>query len=369
MIDFPAARSPHATGVDDDAPRGESPVHRPPLPAPRGPVSAAVLDVLAGRADPAGMALLPDGLDPYGDDLQLALYVAYELHYRGFDGVDAELEWDPDLLRLRRVLERTFLAALTRDVAGGDDVDAAVGALLVEPAGVPADAGPSYHLAARGEPWQLREYVTHRSLYHLKEADPQAFVIPRLDGQAKASLVTVEHDEYGAGRGEDLHAQLFADMMTELGIDARYGVHLDAAPAETLATVNVMSLMGLHRRWRGALVGQFALVEITSPPGSARLVEAMRRMELPAAATRFYDEHVEADAVHEQLVRRGLLGDLLAREPELAGDVVFGIQAATLLDERLDAHLMRSWEAGESSLRPPDPAAGESSGAESSRAA
>ena len=55
-------------------------------------------------------------------------------------------------------------------------------------------------LATRGgELWQLREYVVHRSIYHLKEADPQAWVIPRLPPAAKAGLVTVEHDEYGAG--------------------------------------------------------------------------------------------------------------------------------------------------------------------------
>ena len=329
-------------------------MHRPTLPAARGPVSRAVLDVLVGRRAPAdlphGGALDADGLDPYGEDLQLALYLAYELHYRGFADVEAELEWDPDLLRLRRELERTFLAALQRDVGTTDtDVDGLVDSLLVEPT---QGSGPSWHLLADGEQWQLREYVVHRSLYHLKEADPQAFVIPRLDGQAKASLVTVEHDEYGAGRGEDLHAQLFADMMRELDLDERYGMHLDTAPAATLATVNVMSFFGLHRRWRGALVGQFALVEITSPPGSARLVRAMTRLGVPAAATRFYAEHVEADAVHEQVVRRGLLGDLLDREPELAADVVFGVRAATFLEDRLDDHLMECWSAGSSSLLP-----------------
>lgn len=242
------------------------------------------------------------------------------------------------------------MTALRAEVAGGADVDAEVDALLVEPVG---GDGPSHRLAAGGTLGELREYVAHRSLYHLKEADPQAWVIPRLDGQAKASLVSVEHDEFGAGRGERVHARLFAEMMDELGLDARYGAYLDVAPAITLATVNVMSLFGLHRRWRGAAVGQFALVEITSSPGSARLVTAMERLGATAAATRFYAEHVEADAVHEQLVRRGLLADLLAREPELAPDVVFGMQAPTLLEDRLAEHLVRRWDDAASSLRRP----------------
>ena len=63
----------------------------------------------------------------------------------------------------------------------------------------------------------MRDYFVHRSLYHLKEADPHAFAIPRLTGQAKASFVAVEFDEYGAGRGERIHQQLFADLMAAAG--------------------------------------------------------------------------------------------------------------------------------------------------------
>ncbi|GAA4833256.1 iron-containing redox enzyme family protein [Actinomycetospora corticicola] len=317
------------------------------LPAGRGPVSSVVVDVLAGRRPVTDLPSEP-GLDPYGEDLQLALYVLYELHYHGFADVDPELEWDPDLLRLRRSLEQTFLTALQAEVPAGDDVDAEVEALLVEQAD---GDGASWRLMRDGELWQLREYVVLRSIYHLKEADPQAWVIPRIDGQAKASLVTVEHDEFGGGRGERVHAQVFADMMAELDLDPRYHGYLEVAPAEALAPVNLMSLCGLHRRWRGASVGQFALIEVTSSPGSARIVKAMQRLGTSEAATAFYVEHVEADAVHEQLVRRGLLADLVARSPELAPDVVFGMRALTLLEDRLGDHLMRSWDAGSSSLR------------------
>ncbi|PVZ09099.1 iron-containing redox enzyme family protein [Actinomycetospora cinnamomea] len=331
----------------------------PVLPRARGPVSAAVLDVLAGRRAAADLDLTGHVEDPFGDDLQLALYLCYELHYRSFDGVADDLEWDPDLLALRARLEGPFLDAVRARVAGGDDVDAAVEALLVEPAD---GTGPSWHLARVGERAQLDEYVALRSLYHLKEADPQAWVIPRLDGvagRAKASLMTVEHDEYGAGRPERVHARIYADMMEGLGLDTTYGAYLDVAPAPVLATVNIMSLFGLHRRWRGASVGQFALIEITSPPGAARLVTAIERLGLPPEVSEFYAEHVEADAVHEQLVRKDLLAGLLEREPELAADVVLGIQASTLLEDDLADHLVRCWSAGESALRTP-PAAPQS---------
>jgi hypothetical protein len=318
----------------------------PELPAPRGPVSAAVLDALRG----APVDVDADDADPYGDDLQLALYCLYELHYRGFDGVDDGLEWDPDLLRLRRDLEHVFLGALRRDVPASDDVAGAIAELLVEPVD---GRGPSHHLRRDGEAWQLREYVAHRSLYHLKEADPQAWVIPRLHGAAKAGLVTVEHDEYGSGEPERMHSLLFAGTMRALGLDPTYGAYLGAAPAETLAEVNLMSLCGLHRALRGAIVGQFALVELTSSPGSDRLVRAFRRLGLPGEE--FYGEHVEADAVHEQVVRRQVLAPLLRDEPDLAADVVFGIRASTFLADRLGELLLERWAAGRPSLRVPLP--------------
>jgi hypothetical protein len=325
----------------------------PPPPQARGPLSAAVLEALhatdpAVRRAASYVTDRADAADPYGEDLQLALYCCYELHYRGFAGVPAEHEWNPELLTARAALERPFLAALRADVAPGSDVDAELETLLVEPVDA---AGVSHHLRSAGEQWQFREYVAHRSLYHLKEADPQAWVIPRLSGAAKAGLVTVEHDEYGAGRAERMHSRLFAELMAALDLDPTYGAYLDTAPAEAIAEVTFMSLCGLHRALRGALVGQFALVELTSSPGSDRLVRGMRRLGLPEPAIAFYAEHVEADAVHEQMVRRHVLAPLLAAEPQLAADVVFGIRASGLLADRLSDLLLERWSSGRSTLR------------------
>jgi hypothetical protein len=120
-----------------------------------------------------------------------------------------------------------------------------------------------------------------------------------------------------------------------------------------------MSMCGLHRSLRGALVGQFAAVELTSSPGSDRLVRAMRRLDLPDAAVEFYAEHVEADAVHEQVVRRGVIAPLLAAEPALAADVVFGIRASGLLADRFGDLLLERWAEDRSALCHPLPDAPE----------
>src|SRR5690606_26930752 len=257
-----------------------------------------------------GTGPLPDGEEGaaapvYGDDLQLALYLCYELHYRGFAGVSPDLEWEPELLRTRAALERRFLTALRADASRHDTVDDALAGILVEPVD---GTGVSHFLRDKGELWQLREYAAQRSLYHLKEADPHAWVLPRLRGRAKAAMAAVEFDEFGGGRADRVHARLFAELMTDLGLDTTYGRYLDAACAELLVTVNLMSFIGRHRSLRGALVGHFVTVEIPSSPGSRGLAAAMRRPGAGTAAVHFYDKHVEADAVHEQVVRHGVIG-------------------------------------------------------------
>ncbi|GAC1654186.1 MAG: iron-containing redox enzyme family protein [Mycobacterium sp.] len=250
----------------------------PKLPRAIGPLSSAVIETLrrgrpALHSRPLDIPLCE--ADPYGLDLHLSLYVCYELHYRGFAEVNPRWEWNPALLQVRGRLEDTFLSAVRRDVGEiglGETAADTMDELSVEPVD---GTGPSYYLRDTGRWEQMREYFVHRSLYHLKEADPHAFAIPRLIGQAKASFVAVEFDEYGAGRGDQVHQQLFADLMDAAGIDSTYLAYLADVPAAALASVNLMSLFGLHRYLRGAAIGHFASTEITSSPGARRLVDAL----------------------------------------------------------------------------------------------
>ena len=316
----------------------------------------AVIELLNERAPVNHLSRVEASLgdaDPYGLDLHLALYVCYELHYRGFDGVDPGWEWDAGLLHLRGRLESLFLAEVQRAVGPIGPEESALAemdALSVEPVD---GEGLSYYLRDKGTWDQMREYFVHRSLYHLKEGDPHAWAIPRLIGQAKAAFVAVEFDEFGAGNGTRLHQRLFADLMDAAELDSDYLGYIDIVPAEALAAVNLMSLFGLHRRHRAAAVGHFASTEITSPPGSRRLVDALQRLGAPQECVAFYAEHVEADAVHEQVVRTDVVGDLLSREPHLDRDVVFGIRAHAFVEDKLADHMMRSWEQNQSSLRRP----------------
>ena len=213
-----------------------------------------------------------------------------------------------------------------------------------------ADEGPSLskHLERDGTLEQLHEFVVHRSAYQLKEADPHAWAIPRLHGPPKAALVEIQADEFGGGRAERMHAQLFADAMDALGLDARLRrlprahpgdhardgePHVDARPAPPPA-----------RRDR-------------RPPRAVR--DDLRRCRTAATPTRcgasgftdvrataFFDEHVEADAVHEAVASVDLAGGLVRQEPELAGDVLWGARALAALEARWARDLLDAWERG-----------------------
>jgi Iron-containing redox enzyme len=328
------------------------------LPEPRGPLSEGLLHDLArrpalsagtvGRGDRVAAA----GADAFADDdLQISLAVCYELHYRGFDGVSEDWEWDPALIRLRAGLERRHLAAL-RELVGppaptGESVDRQLAALIA------ADDGPSLSsfLSKQGTLEQWREYLTLRSVYHLKEGDPHTFAVPRLSGRAKAAMVEIQADEYGGGAPDRMHSELFAGLMRALDLDATYGALWDEAPAAAFASVNTMSLFGLHRRWRGAALGHLTAVEMTSSEPSRRYSAGLRRLGFDERVTVFYDEHVEADAVHEQIASVDMCGSLVAEEPGLLPDVLFGAACSLAMDGVAAAHLLGAWEAGRSALR------------------
>jgi hypothetical protein len=326
------------------------------MPDPRGELSALLIERLKSpphALPPAAPASAGDALTD--DDLHLALYMSYELHYRGLPGVDERWEWEPTLLAQRREWETAFEDALLTRLgpprAEGDagEMDLALRAIL------DADDGPSLsrHLERDGTLEQVLEFVVHRSAYQLKEADPHSWAIPRLSGPPKAALVEVQADEYGGGRPDRVHAQLFAKAMAALGLDRTYGAYVDRLPGVTLATVNLMSLLGLHRRWRGAIAGHLAAFEMTSSIPNRRYGNALRRLGLGAAATDFFDEHVEADAVHENVAAVDLAGGLARQEPALAGDILWGARALVDVEARWARHLLDAWADGRSSLLTP----------------
>lgn len=327
----------------------------------RGPLSGHLLDVLSGQPTTIDDTLhrlaesaVSDSSEVVRDgDIQLTLFILYALHYGGGLSADAVWEWNPGLISLRLKLEDAFEQKLRRAVVVPSTHDAKlhdVAADLFELTS--RDTGPSLSKFAAREATreQLTEMVIQRSLYTLREADPHSWAIPRLTGRPKAALVEIQADEYGGGRPSRVHATIFARTMVALGLDSTYGYYVDAVPAETLASLNMMSMFGLNRRLLGAIVGHLAAFEMTSSIPSRFYGNGFRRLGYGTPVTEYFDEHVEADAVHEQIAARDLAGGLAEQDPAILPDIMFGAAACLYMDGLVADQMLAAWASGKSSL-------------------
>lgn len=350
-------------------------------PTPRGPASTALLDLLLGRVErssetmrslaghadaalaearfTATTAGTPDAL-LHHDDLQLTLFLLYLLHYGPAPYVVDDFEWDPDLLVIRSRIEDEFEQVLRNvvdmpETGSADAAGPSPGRTVTDTLFAMTDAVAKPKLAMwagrKATEEQLKEFLILRTIYTLREADPHSWAIPRLRGRAKAALVEIQSDEYGNGRPGRMHAEIFAQTLRGMGLSDTPDVYVDRVPAITLASLNMMSFFGLHRRLRGAIVGHLAAFEMTSSIPNKHYARAFRRHGHGDDVAWYFDEHVEADAVHEQIAGRDLAGGLADDEPGLADDILFGAAASLHMDDLVGAHMDAAWSEGRSALR------------------
>ena len=309
------------------------------LPSPRGDLGAELQQALLRPPDADGPRL--KAASAAAEDQALSLWVLHELAYRGFDGVDPGHERSAALLALRAELEDDLEGRLRAQWPGAPDTDFASGFF----GWLESWEGPSLARFVQTEATreQADRLLRVRALYHLKEADPSTWAIPRLPVEAKAALAELQYDEYGAGDPTRLHSHLFALGMTASGLSADYGAYVDETPLEVLEQNNAQSMFGLQRRLRGASVGHLAAFEATSSMPSRRLSRGLQRLGYPAEMSGYYDEHVEADAVHEQVAVRTICGSLVRDEPETEPDVWFGAWVCLHQEDQVAHRLLAEW--------------------------
>lgn len=311
------------------------------MPKPRGSLSEWTVGVLAETA--CGETRDPAPAPDSWDDEAIALWTLHELSYRGFEDASDRAEWDPKVLGVRHDLETRLEDRLRARWTGA----------VVEPANVPAalealvaaDDGRSLATFVRrhADHDQVLEVLRQRSVYQLKEADPTAWVVPRLPVRAKAALVELQFDEYGNGNPNRLHAHLFARGLEAVGLRSEYGAYVDDALPETLELNNALSMFGLHRRLRGAAMGHLAAFEMSSSLPSRKIVQGLQRLGLDGPMAHYYDEHVEADAIHEIVAAHDICGTLAEDEPDQADEILFGAFTCLDLEGRFAVAMFDAW--------------------------
>jgi hypothetical protein len=186
------------------------------LPAPRGHMSSALIAALREPPAPRPALLVSGGTREVflDDDLQLSLWICYELRTRGFDDVHSGWEDNPSLAQFHTALETRWEEAL-RTLSE-----------VTQPAAV-SDEG-------------LAELRRHHAFW-----------------QPRREMRSVLRDLQGYGaRSERTHSVLFTVTLRDVD-----PAGVDEMPALTLALVNALSLFGLHQRLVGCLVGFLTAVD------------------------------------------------------------------------------------------------------------
>lgn len=199
------------------------------LPAPRGHMSSALVAALRNPPAPRPALLVSGGAREVflDDDLQLSLWICYELRMHGFDDVDPGWEDNASLTQFHTALEARWEEAL-RTLSE-----------TTQPASL-SDEG-------------LAELRRHHAFWH-----------PRRE--MRSVLRDIQGDAYGT-RSERTHSVLFAVTLRDVD-----PAGVDEMPALTLALVNALSLFGLHQRLVGCLVGFLTAVDTIGGDPFAQLL-------------------------------------------------------------------------------------------------
>ena len=91
-------------------------------------------------------------------------------------------------------------------------------------------------------------------------------------------------------------------------------------------------------------MGHLAAFEATSSVPSRKIAAGIERVGLPDSVAAYFHEHVEADAVHEHVAIRDICGHLVADDPSLSDDVLFGAASCLHLAALSGAELLARWK-------------------------
>ncbi len=324
----------------------------PLLPWPRGPLSATVVSALQRQPGTLGATPPLSHLDALNDDdFHLALYLCYEMNYRGL--ANAKWEWDPGLLNFRTKLERIFVDRL-RDEIGHvtSRLPAEVIAALDELIADCTISTLTTYLSELGTVDQFREFCVHRSAHQQRTPEPGASRIAARADEDQAARVLIQFDEGGSSDAGRIRANFLAATMIALGLDSSYGSYVEILPGVTLATANLASMFSLHPHWRAALVGHLAVSELTSRESMERYSRALYRFGLGPVGRRFNDVDVVNNVRRPLFARNEIAAGLLGAGPPLGAELLFGAGAVMMLEQRFGDHLLDAWTEDRSSLVP-----------------
>jgi pyrroloquinoline quinone (PQQ) biosynthesis protein C len=151
-----------------------------------------------------------------------------------------------------------------------------------------------------------------------------------LDGDAKLELARNYWDEMGNGSLDAVHTELHRRLAAALGLHA---VPRSEQPIQALERAALGSVLATNRHLQPETVGALGLIELQAGPRCRRVVKALRRLDAPADAFPFYEEHAVADPRHGKDWLDHAVATL-AEDPEWASGMVRGARWRSLVNRR-----------------------------------
>lgn len=250
-----------------------------------------------------------------------ALLDVYALHLAPLDELDGAERWQhhPRVAALKTRLEARLRARLDDDGTPervGDAADAM--RHLAHDEMMP----PIYDwLAESATRDELVEFISHEGGPDADFDDLVALGQVGLRGLPKLTLGANYWDEMGRGELTAVHTDLHARMADALGVRS---VPVDELPVAALERKALNGYLATNRALQPEMLGSLGLLECQAGPRCRRVVQAMRRVGVPADALPFYEEHATADPRHGKNWLEGAVTPLARARPDWGPRIVTG---------------------------------------------
>lgn len=272
------------------------------------------------------------GLDELSTrDAVSTLLDVYALHLAPIDTLGGAEHWqhDPRVAQTKLTLERRFRARLGGDdpVSVADDVTEAFRVIAHE------EMIPSVYdwLAGTADRADLVEFLALEGGPDADFDDLVALCQIGLSGLPKLTLAANYWDEMGRGALARVHTELHHDMSAALGVRT---IPTDRLPLEVLERRALNGYLATNRALQPEMLGSLGLLEVQAGPRCRRVVSALRRLDVAAAALPFYDEHATADPRHGKDWIDGTLAPVVVDHPEWAPRILHGARWRAIVNGR-----------------------------------
>jgi hypothetical protein len=155
-----------------------------------------------------------------------------------------------------------------------------------------------------------------------------------LTGLPKLTLGANYWDEMGRGQLAAVHTELHRDMAEALAVRRPT---LDEVPLAALERKALNGFLATNRALQPEMLGSLGLIECQAGPRCRRVVAAMQRLDVPAAALPFYEEHATADPRHGKDWIEGAVKPLVDAIPEWGPRILTGARWRATVNRRFFA--------------------------------